>query len=162
VTTLEDLWLGNFIATCSTMFRRGLIKEMPDWYDGFFPITDWPLHLLNAEHGRIGYINEVMGVYRHHRGGYYSPLSQRQKLMKRLVYRRMNECISAVNGRLRRRFQSSLEWVEGILTGISGGESPLSSRYLRKSRSITCEPRRMPSNAMRLYIPSHPVATALA
>jgi glycosyltransferase involved in cell wall biosynthesis len=31
-STLEDIWLGNFIATCSTMFRRGLFG-IPDWYD---------------------------------------------------------------------------------------------------------------------------------
>ena len=24
ISTLEDIWMGNFIATCSTMFRRGL------------------------------------------------------------------------------------------------------------------------------------------
>src|SRR3954471_9555699 len=33
ISTLEDLWLGNFIATCSTMFRRGLIRRFPAWYD---------------------------------------------------------------------------------------------------------------------------------
>lgn len=85
-STLEDIWLGNFIATCSTMFRRGLFGKVPDWYDSFFPITDWPLHILNAEHGNIGYINEVMGGYRYHSGGLYSPFSQFQKLEKTLSF----------------------------------------------------------------------------
>jgi glycosyltransferase involved in cell wall biosynthesis len=90
-STLEDIWLGNFIATCSTMFRRGLFGEVPDWYDSFFPITDWPLHILNAEHGNIGYINEVMGVYRYHSEGLYSPFSQFQKLEKTLnFYHKIN------------------------------------------------------------------------
>jgi glycosyltransferase involved in cell wall biosynthesis len=90
-STLEDLWMGNFIATCSTMFRKGLIDKVPAWYNAMFPITDWPLHLLNAEHGKIGYIDEVMGAYRYHEGGYYSPLSQAQKLDKTLAfYRTMN------------------------------------------------------------------------
>jgi len=78
-STLEDIWLGNFIATCSTMFRNRAFGEVPKWYS-FFPITDWPLHILNAEQGKIGYINEVMGAYRYHRGGDYSLLSQEQKL----------------------------------------------------------------------------------
>jgi len=80
ISTLDDLWEGNFIATCSTMFRNGLISEIPDWYVGMFPITDWPLHILNAEHGTIGYIDEMMSVYRYHSGGLYSVLSERRKL----------------------------------------------------------------------------------
>jgi len=79
LSTLEDLWMDNFIATCSTLFRNGLIEPFPAWYDAMFPITDWPLHLLNAEHGKIGYIDEVMGAYRYHQGGLYSPLSERAK-----------------------------------------------------------------------------------
>src|ERR1700740_3179804 len=83
--------MGNYIATSSTMFRRGLVNDFPHWYYSFFPITDWPLHILNAEHGKIGYINEVMGVYRYHSGGLYSRLSQAQKLEKTLeFYKRMN------------------------------------------------------------------------
>jgi glycosyltransferase involved in cell wall biosynthesis len=80
ISTLEDMWMGNFIATSSTMFRRGLFGEVPAWYVSFFPITDWPLHILNAEHGAIGYLDEVMSVYRYHAGGLYSTLSEREKL----------------------------------------------------------------------------------
>lgn len=82
---IEDLWMGNFIPTCSTMYRNLLSNRLPEWYRSHFVseslfITDWPLHLLHAEHGRIGYINEVMGVYRLHSGGLYSPQSEMQKL----------------------------------------------------------------------------------
>jgi glycosyltransferase involved in cell wall biosynthesis len=91
ISTLEDIWLGNFIATCSTMFRRGLFGEVPSWYEALFPITDWPLHILNAEHGHIGYVNEVMGVYRYHRGGLYSSFSEERKLAETLrFYKIMN------------------------------------------------------------------------
>lgn len=91
-STLEDIWMGNFIATCSTMFRSGLIGDIPGWYDEFFPITDWPLHILNAEHGKIGFIDELMGVYRYHSGGLYSPFSESQKQQETLkFYRTINE-----------------------------------------------------------------------
>jgi glycosyltransferase involved in cell wall biosynthesis len=86
ISTLEDIWMGNFIATCSTMFRRGLIGEIPSWYNDFFPITDWPLHILNAEHGKIGYIDDVMGVYRYHPGGLYSPFSETKKQQETLKF----------------------------------------------------------------------------
>jgi len=91
ISTLEEIWMGNFIATCSTVFRKGLVEEIPGWYHDLFPITDWPLHILNAEHGSIGYIPELMGVYRYHSGGYYSPYSETKKQAETLkFYRIMN------------------------------------------------------------------------
>jgi glycosyltransferase involved in cell wall biosynthesis len=62
---LKNLLRGNFMQTCSVMFRSGLFQDFPEW---FFesPLGDWPLHVLNAQHGDIGYIDEVMGVYRKH------------------------------------------------------------------------------------------------
>src|SRR5687768_16334829 len=94
-STLEDLWRGNFIATCSTMFRNNLFNKVPQWYDSFFPLTDWPLYVLIAEHGKIGYINEVMGAYRLHAGGLYSPYTVKQKLNKTLdFYKRMNRYLN--------------------------------------------------------------------
>ncbi len=66
--TVEDLLPGNFIPTPSTMFRRGLFPELPDWYYSV-KMGDWPLHILNALHGKIGYINEVMAVHLNHQGG---------------------------------------------------------------------------------------------
>jgi glycosyltransferase involved in cell wall biosynthesis len=84
-STFEDIWMGNFIATCATMFRRQALGKVPRWYDGM-SITDWPLHVLNARSGRIGYINEVMGVYRYHSGGAYSSLTEWNKLETTLQF----------------------------------------------------------------------------
>lgn len=115
VSALEDIWMGNFIATCSTMFRRGLIGEIPEWYNDFFPITDWPLHILNAEHGKIGYIDEVMGVYRYHAGGLYSPFSETKKQQETLkFYRTINKHLNyrydkIINIAISRYF---FEWAE--------------------------------------------------
>jgi glycosyltransferase involved in cell wall biosynthesis len=115
ITTLEDLWLGNYIATCSTMFRRGLFPVLPAWYNDLFPITDWPLHLLNAEYGDIGYINAVMGVYRYHSGGLYSPYSEERKLAETWrFYQVMNRNF---NYRYKTQIQTAIskyffEWAE--------------------------------------------------
>jgi len=79
-STLEDILAGNFIATCTTMFRNGVLENVPAWYADFFPMTDWPLYVLYAEHGQIGYIPEVMSAYRIHSGGQYSRLTERQRL----------------------------------------------------------------------------------
>ncbi len=80
ILALADLWRGNVIATASAMFRRASIAEIPPWYDTLFPITDWPLYILAAEHGGIGYLNEVMSLYRYHAGGLYSSKSEAEKL----------------------------------------------------------------------------------
>ena len=75
ISTIEDLLgLGNFIPTCAAVFRNGLIKEFPDWFYTL-RIADFSLHVLNAQYGKIGYINKVMGAYRIHSGGTFSAAS---------------------------------------------------------------------------------------
>jgi len=75
ITTLKDLLNGNFIQTPSVMFRARLFEEFPDWFYKT-GIGDWPLHVLNAQHGNIGYIDEVMAAYRVHSGGTWSSRSR--------------------------------------------------------------------------------------
>ena len=74
--TMDDLLIkSNFIPTCSTMFVNGLFGKYPQW---FYEITpgDWPLHILNAQYGKIGYLKEDMAVYRVHSTGIYSGLDE--------------------------------------------------------------------------------------
>ena len=80
VSGLHELLRGNFIATSSVVYRRAAVSEIPAWYDGFFPVTDWPLHVLYAREGRIGYLDRTLGAYRLHGGGLFSTLGEREKL----------------------------------------------------------------------------------
>jgi glycosyltransferase involved in cell wall biosynthesis len=113
--TLEDIWRGNPIATGSTVFRNGLY-EIPPWYDDMpMPVTDWPLHVLNAERGLIGYIDRVMSVYRIHEGGVYSRLAEAEKFEKRYqFYTQMNRSMNYRCDSLARNglFYYFLEWAE--------------------------------------------------
>ena len=68
---LKDLVPENFIANCSVMYRAGLIETFPDWWYSV-EMTDWTTHLLHAQYGDVGYIDEVMGVYRVHPSGVWS------------------------------------------------------------------------------------------
>jgi hypothetical protein len=79
VSTLEDLVRGNFIQTPSAMFRGRLFGEFPDW---FYKVDrgDWPLHVLNARHGYIGYLDEIMATYRADTGGIYSSKNRVEQL----------------------------------------------------------------------------------
>ncbi|HQU45222.1 MAG: hypothetical protein B7Z73_11980 [Planctomycetia bacterium 21-64-5] len=78
-TTLESLLDGNRIVTCTAVFRNGLLGELPEWYSAGH-VGDWTLHVLNARHGRIAYIDRVMAVYRLHWGGIWSPRPRRRTI----------------------------------------------------------------------------------
>src|SRR6266480_3654000 len=79
ISVLEDLWERNFIAGCAAMLRKDVLWQFPDWFYNL-PYGDWPLYILCAQHGKIGYIDEIFGVYRIHSGGVWSRLDPIQKL----------------------------------------------------------------------------------
>lgn len=85
--TLADLCRGNFIATCSVMFRNHLYAPLPEWY-ATIPAGDWPLHILNAYHGDIGYVDELMGVHRIHPGGVWSARQAAHRLDDKIIVAR--------------------------------------------------------------------------
>lgn len=71
IFTIEDLLYGNLMFACSVMFRRGLFGDFPEWFYSC-KMGDWALHLINAQYGKIGYLKEVMAVYRVHQGGFWT------------------------------------------------------------------------------------------
>lgn len=78
VATIEDLFVSNFMGTCSVVFRNRLFGPIPSWHSEIAP-GDWALHLLNADRGQIGFLNEIMADYRIHPGGMWTskdPLMQ--------------------------------------------------------------------------------------
>jgi glycosyltransferase involved in cell wall biosynthesis len=96
ISTLEELLAGNFIQTCSAMFRRDLLDKVPDWLYTIVP-QDWATYILITQHGMIGYINEVMGVYRRHSGGVFYRLNRIQHLEKAIrFYEVINEKLGLI------------------------------------------------------------------
>lgn len=102
ISTLEDLWQSNFMATSTVMFRKSAAGALPDWYDSAFS-GDWALFILCAQHGKIGYIDEFLGVYRIHGGGVWSKLDTVQKLEARIAFYEM------MNSKLDFRFTHIVE-----------------------------------------------------
>lgn len=74
-TSLRDLILDNYIQTNSVMYRSRFAHDLPADYDFTIFPTDYSLHLMHAELGRIGFIDRVMSVYRRHPGGIWSTSS---------------------------------------------------------------------------------------
>ncbi len=70
--TLADFLQHRFFPRMgSVMFRRGLFGDFPEWYYRC-PVGDFPLHVLNAQHGNFGLIDQVLVAYRIHPGGLWS------------------------------------------------------------------------------------------
>jgi predicted O-linked N-acetylglucosamine transferase (SPINDLY family)/predicted SAM-dependent methyltransferase len=79
VSILEDLLRCNFISTPTVMYRNGLIQDFPEWYIKQ-SMGDWTSYILLAEHGKIGYIDEIMSAYRIHKGGVWSSKDREYQL----------------------------------------------------------------------------------
>jgi glycosyltransferase involved in cell wall biosynthesis len=75
ILELEDVLKGDFGATNSHMYRRNVIMEMPDWIWAV-QYTDWGIAVWAALNSTIGYIAEIMGVYRRHSGGVWTALGR--------------------------------------------------------------------------------------
>jgi glycosyltransferase involved in cell wall biosynthesis len=87
---IEDVWKYCFIAGATPMFRKNVLRKLPEWYYNM-PFGDWPLYILYAEHGKIGYIDEILSVYRIHSGGLWTKQNNIQKLESLIeAYERMN------------------------------------------------------------------------
>lgn len=98
---LEDIAAGNFIPTCSTLLRSEQFNRFPDWFASM-PMGDWPLHVLNAEKGSLGYLPEVLAAYRVHAGGVWSS-SSRIDILEKSLY-----VISVINKHLNFRYNRTI------------------------------------------------------
>jgi glycosyltransferase involved in cell wall biosynthesis len=74
----DDILRGHLIATCSVMFRKAMAEPLPPWFAECI-FDDWPLYFLLAQRGRVGYLDEDLGVYRKHGGGAWTSLSVEER-----------------------------------------------------------------------------------
>lgn len=83
VTTIDDLACKNYIHTCSCVFRnRGVNVLGPNL--GESPLGDYYLHMMNAQYGKIHYIDSIMSVYRIHNSSLWSSLGVYNQVVKTL------------------------------------------------------------------------------
>jgi glycosyltransferase involved in cell wall biosynthesis len=158
VLTLAELLLGNFIVNCSTMFRRALFPEFPDWYLTL-PQGDWSLGILNAQYGDIGYLDQVMAVYRQHRGGRWSGLTAVRQCEVALA------SYDAFAGFLDDRYQADIKagmaycyWRQLAVYGELGDMAKLKAVLRKASFILRHHPKPRPSLglaavALRCYLP---------
>lgn len=72
----EQLYANCMIQTCSVLYRR---IPMGDFFEksARLKIGDWPLFVYLAQFGDIGYLDEVMSVYRIHAQGAWNRFGQK-------------------------------------------------------------------------------------
>lgn len=63
--THQTLAMFNFIQTCSVMFRRDCLPPLDEQFE-LLKLADWPLFVLLAQRGWIGYLDRCMAHYRIH------------------------------------------------------------------------------------------------
>jgi glycosyltransferase involved in cell wall biosynthesis len=99
---IEDLLPSNIMHTSSVMFRHFLFSEFPDWFMTM-SMGDWPLHILNAQYGKIGYVDQVMSTYRVHLGGVWSRLEKTQRLQNEI------DAYDVINRHLKFRYNRTIK-----------------------------------------------------
>jgi glycosyltransferase involved in cell wall biosynthesis len=157
ISTLADLLLVS-PPSCSVMYRRGLFSDFPDWFCTL-EIGDWPLHIMNARHGRIGYIDEVMAARRKHGGGVYSSVGKLARLKAKVqVY----DCLDGYLGSRYRgivRGMRSRCYHRMALESERVGEAAKARGYARKALLVRpfnkyVAARQLAGTCVRLHSPA--------
>jgi glycosyltransferase involved in cell wall biosynthesis len=59
---VEDMLFGLRGASSSCVFRK-VLDSLPEWFEAM-PFSDWPLHVVHAGKGKVGWVGGVHCVYR--------------------------------------------------------------------------------------------------
>ena len=75
----------NPISAPSVVYRNVLGPELPAWYFDL-PYPDLGLYFLLLEHGKFKYLNEIMSIYRIHKGGAWSGETLYKQVQKIAIF----------------------------------------------------------------------------
>jgi len=156
--TLKDLLGPPLVPACTVMFRNGLVNCLPDWFYTIY-ISDWPLHVLNAQYGRFGYIDDVMAVYRIHPHSVWSAGTARRRFEDTVKMREhLNSHLGFKYDRLFRRTIAG-NYLQLAAICADDGDLAAARRYFHKCllNWRLCYPfgfADIPILASRLYFPS--------
>jgi glycosyltransferase involved in cell wall biosynthesis len=144
--TVEDLLQGDMIANSSVMYRGGLVTGFPDWLFCLEAI-DWPLHVLVAQHGKVGYLDDVMAAYRIHANSGFSsrPLTW-QVLASANMYRAMSIHLGL---QPRNVTNERLAWFYQRLAVLHFQDGDKTSALRYAIRSINTYPRRLTPRVLK-------------
>lgn len=129
-TDILELSQGNYIHTTSVLFRNNKVISFPEQFSKA-PVGDYFLHMLNAQHGKIRKINQVMAVYRVHKGGLHSTKTQAQKNDEWLM--QLNLMIPCFEGEVKNRLINSfLQFSKSVLINNSNISNQRQTEILKQ------------------------------
>jgi len=152
---LKDLIMGIGTPSTSLMYRNRLFDQFPEWYYYDIQQGDWPLHVLNAQYGNIGFIDEAMGVYRVHSGGVFSTKSDLQKLYWEVEkFRILNQHLDFQYGKI---FASETHWRRSKIANMEGRRMEAYGHLIRHMAASPAtafsRPRRMLVHSVKILFP---------
>jgi glycosyltransferase involved in cell wall biosynthesis len=81
--TLSDLFKQNLIQTCTVVLDRRRVPAIPEWFQDL-RVGDWPLFILLAKTGPIGFLPDAMACYRLHPASAWSSRPYHERLYETL------------------------------------------------------------------------------
>lgn len=118
---LADLFKCNFMQTNSVMYRWRFCEGLPEWFEGDLVPGDWYWHLLHAQMGKIGFMQDVMSVYRRHKQAlFYAAETENSSIEHRLQYGMAElHFYDAINKHFKRRYERSIiSFSNNVLTDL--------------------------------------------
>jgi glycosyltransferase involved in cell wall biosynthesis len=85
-----DLLCGNFVHTCTVLYRTGIMREFPTWFAECY-FRDWPMHLVHAAAGGVHFLDRVVAVHRQHQSSkWWNPSrSERERITESETIQRL-------------------------------------------------------------------------
>jgi len=120
MVTMEDICMrDHFIATAGTLIRSDIVAGLPSWRTEVW-CSDLVVRLWCAHDGPLGYIDEIMSVYRVHQAGMsaavrkdvkkaFSGVEHAYRAFDKETGFRHTELVERALRRVRRRYQD--EWL---------------------------------------------------
>lgn len=147
VSTIYDLFVKDFMATSSVLFRNRLFKKLPDWFPDII-VGDWALHILNAEHGTIGFLPEPMSVYRVHQGGVFSCKSVEYKIVT--IFKMLTKIDHFLGGKYTQEIEENRLNTVRWLVGQMENEARLAKEAAMQAENLTVKRARVEKQAAAL------------
>ena len=118
VFSASDLVRGNFIGRLSTCtYRREVIDSLdPGLWK--LKVREWPFNIVVATHGPIGYVPEILSIYRAHWGGIFSKKTVDEQIPILL------ELIESYNKYLDFKFDAEFREFKRVLSLAGTGSTP--------------------------------------
>jgi hypothetical protein len=138
------------------MYRSELLGKIPDWIFSL-KMGDWPYDICIAHHGKIGYLNEIMGVYViHPSGAWYMIRHDKKEWYKADIecYEKLHTHLGTIYKKIIAR-QLNDKYLALSEELADAGDLAMAKRYaVRCVTVISMVSTKLLKILLRLYIPS--------